>query len=149
MSHVEQPASAAVEPARNPGRSKGQLQLLLRRAVGRRERGQHPVRYRGIPPLMRSRQAERATPFVVCRERPHVSRTAIVVTACPGTGPNSLTPQHLNQSRIGLADDEGHAGLGNPRLLAGNELETVAQVLHVVASDLGYSAHQRRTTLVL
>ena len=101
------------------------------------------MRYRCIPPLMRSRQAERATPFVLRWKHPNVGPASIALGVRPGAGPNCLTPQHLNQSRIGLADDERHARLGDSCLLAGNELETVAQILHVVASDLGYSAYQR------
>ena len=61
----------------------------------------------------------------------------------PPARPEASRRSTSHQRRIGLADDEGHAGLGDPRLLAGNQLESVAQILHVVASDLGYSAHQR------
>ena len=55
----------------------------------------------------------------------------------------SFPPQNFDQLRIGFADDEGHPGLGNPRLLAGDQLQRIAQVFHVVALDLGDRADQR------
>src|SRR3954469_7697682 len=91
---------------------------------------------------MRSGQTERATPFVLRREHTNIGPAANVLGLHPGTGPNRLTPQHLDQCRIGFADDKWHAGLGDPCLLAANELESTAQVLHVVSGDLGYSAPQ-------
>ena len=51
---------------------------LQRRAVGRGQRHQNAVRDRGVPPLMRAGQAERARPFVFRRQHPDVGAAAAV-----------------------------------------------------------------------
>jgi hypothetical protein len=55
----------------------------------------------------------------------------------------SLAPQNLHQAWIGLPDDEGNSRLGDAGLLAGDLLETIAKILHMVPLDLGNAADQR------
>src|SRR6478672_6325045 len=61
-------------------------------------------------------------------------------TAARATARLASRRRTSTQRRISFADDEGNSGFGDSRFLGRDLLQGVAQVLHVVALDLGYCA---------
>ena len=137
--HVEEPLAATVESSRHacPRKRRGRLHRAMAGARSAVAPAPPP------PPPRSAADARRPVPTARSTSPPPATTTG-TSWLLPLHHASCRPHQHSGQGRIRLADDKWHARFRDPRLLRGDLLHRVAEILLVIERDVRHRAHERR-----